>query len=173
MLKRIPEKYYEMAGTCCGLTACFCIAAQVYKGAIPEDCWHEPYMPRNELQREIEAGVDFWGYEQGGELVGVMGVQDVQDVTLIRHAYVLPDHQGRGIGGKLLSVLVGQHSRPMLIGTWAAATWAIAFYERYDFLLVAAQEKDNLLRRYWSIPERQIENSIVLADQSWFDHPPD
>lgn len=143
-------------------------AATAYKGVIPSDRWHEPYMPKEELRREIGAGVVFWGYEEGGELVGVMGIQDVQDVTLFRHAYVRTAMRNRGIGGKLLSFLYGQTDRPVLVGTWAAAGWAIRFYEKHGFRLVTADEKDRLLRKYWSIPGRQTETSVVLADKKWF-----
>ncbi|MDX1686787.1 MAG: GNAT family N-acetyltransferase [Candidatus Promineifilaceae bacterium] len=143
-------------------------AAATYKGIIPEDGWHEPYMPRTELQNEMDAGVRFWGYEEAGEMVGVMGIQDVEDVTLIRHAYVRPDRQRRGIGGRLLNALRQQTERPLLIGTWAAAGWAIRFYEKHGFRQVSRDEKDRLLARYWSIPERQIETSVVLADEKWF-----
>ncbi len=125
-------------------------------------------MPAEYLRKEIEAGVRFWGFEQDGELVGIMGVQDVGDVTLIRHAYVRPSHQGRGVGGKLLVALRAKTDRPVLMGTWAAATWAIRFYEKHGFRLVTPQEKDRLLRKYWSIPSRQIETSVVLADEGWF-----
>lgn len=144
-------------------------AAEAYRGIIPEDRWHEPYMPREELRREVEAGVRFWGYEEEGQLLGIMGIQPVQDVTLIRHAYVRPAEQKRGIGGKLLAALLGQTDRPVLIGTWAAATWAIRFYEKHGFRVVSPQEKDRLLRAYWSIPERQVETSVVLADRTWFE----
>ena len=158
-------------------------AAQVYRGVIPEDRWHEPYMSRDELRHEMDAGVVFWGYAQvgrtfrsashlvdraPGELVGVMGIQYVQDVTLIRHAYVRPARQNQGIGGQLLAHLREQTDRPVLIGTWAEAVWAIRFYQKYGFRLVSPQEKDRLLRRYWSIPERQIETSVVLVDEKWF-----
>lgn len=143
-------------------------AAQVYKGIIPADRWHEPYMPRAELQQEIEANVIFWGYELAGELLGVMGIQDVQDVTLIRHAYVRPDSQGQGIGGQLLAGLHQLSSRPFLIGTWAAAHWAIRFYEKHGFRLVTEEQKNRLLAKYWSIPQRQIETSVVLAEEKWF-----
>jgi len=136
-------------------------AAVVYRGVIPEDRWHEPYMPAAELKGEIAAGVEFWGYEDGGEVIGVMGIQPVQDVTLIRHAYVSPAAQGRGVGGALLAALDARGTGRMLVGTWAAATWAIGFYERHGF--VAADDPAALLRRYWSIPERQIETSVVLA----------
>jgi len=144
-------------------------AAQVYKGVIPADRWKEPYMSRDELSREIDDGVVFWGYEEGDQLVGVMGIQHARDVTLIRHAYVRTAKQNQGIGGRLLSSLREQTSHPILVGTWADATWAIRFYEKHDFRLVSPEEKDRLLRRYWSIPERQIETSVVLADQKWFD----
>ncbi len=144
-------------------------AAQIYQEVIPPDRWKTPYMSKNELRHEIEEGVVFWGYEVEGELVGVMGIQNVRDVTLIRHAYVRPTRQNQGIGGKLLSALRRQTPLPILIGTWAAALWAIRFYQRHGFRLVSSQEKERLLRKYWSIPERQIETSIVLADAKWFD----
>ena len=142
-------------------------AAQAYKSVIPEDRWHEPYMPEDELRGEIAAGVVFWGEEADGAICGVMGLQDVQDVALIRHAYVAPAHQRRGVGGRLLSHVRGSTERPLLIGTWAAATWAVAFYERHGFSVTSAEEKDRLLRTYWSIPDRQIETSVVLADERW------
>lgn len=144
-------------------------AAQAYKGVIPADCWKEPYMSKDELRREVDEGVVFWGYEEDGELVGVMGVQQVQDVTLIRHAYVRTVKRNQGIGGKLLSYLRRQMTRPILIGTWADAVWATRFYEKHGFRLVSSEEKDRLLRKYWSVPERQIETSVVLANQKWFD----
>jgi GNAT superfamily N-acetyltransferase len=137
-------------------------AAQAYRETIPADRWHEPYMPMEELESEIADGVTFWGYEADGELVGVMGIQTVRDVDLIRHAYVLPGQQGRGVGGELIRHLQKIATRPMLVGTWADATWAIRFYERHGFELVTPAEKDRLLRTYWSIPERQIETSVVL-----------
>ena len=139
-------------------------AAEVYRGVIPADRWHEPYMPADELAGEIAAGVEFWGYEDGDGLVGVMGVQDVGDVDLIRHAYVQPGTQGRGIGGALLEHLLAlRDGRRILVGTWATAEWAIRFYERHGFERVSAEEKTRLLRRYWTIPERQVETSVVLA----------
>jgi len=144
-------------------------AAEAYKGVIPGDRWKEPYMSKDELQHEIDQGVVFWGYEQDGELVGVMGIQHLQDVTLIRHAYVRTAKQNQGIGGKLLSSLRQQATRPLLVGTWADALWAIRFYENHGFRLVFWEEKERLLRKYWSIPERQVETSVVLADQKWFD----
>ena len=138
-------------------------AAQAYRGVIPADRWHEPYMPEAELRAEIDAGVVFWGWEEERRLLGVMGLQDVQDVALIRHAYVVTASRGRGIGGRLLEFLLGETARPVLVGTWAAATWAIRFYERHGFALTGAAEKERLLRRYWSIPDRQIDTSVVLA----------
>ena len=139
-------------------------AAQAYRESIPPDRWHEPYMPMEELEREIADGVAFWGYEVDGELVGVMGIQKVRDVDLIRHAYVLTGQQGRGVGSALIKHLQQIATRPVLVGTWADATWAIRFYERHGFELVPPAEKDRLLRTYWAIPERQIETSVVLAD---------
>jgi len=144
-------------------------AAQAYRGVIPDDRWHEPYMPGDELDAEIAAGVEFWGYEDGGTLLGVMGVQPVEDVHLIRHAYVLPDFQGRGIGGELLEHLLAERDGPILVGTWAAAEWAIRFYERHGFELVPPQVKSELLETYWTIPERQIETSVVLSRPSFFE----
>lgn len=141
-------------------------AAQRYRGAIPEDRWHDPYMPRADLEREIARGVKFSGWEEGGELVGVMGLQDVKDVTLIRHAYVRPSLQGRGIGSALMDALVGRATRPLLVGTWAAAHWAIGFYEGHGFRLVGSEEKDRLLDTYWRIPQRQRETSVVLVHQA-------
>ena len=145
-------------------------AAQKYKGVIPGDCWKTPYMPRKELRHEIDADVVFWGYEEDGELMGVMGLQQVQDVTLIRHAYVWPQKQQQGIGKKLLIELCGLADRPMLVGTWAAANWAIRFYEKHGFKLVTQQEKNQLLKKYWTISKRQIETSVVLADKKWFEN---
>jgi GNAT superfamily N-acetyltransferase len=143
-------------------------AAQVYKGVIAPDRWHEPYMSRDELRREIEDGVRFWGFEVEGRIVAVMGLQCVKDVALIRHAYTRRTHQQRGYGSALVSHLRERTQLPMLIGTWKAATWAIRFYQRLGFRLVDQDEKDRLLRRYWSVPCRQIEESVVLADQRWF-----
>ena len=143
-------------------------AAEAYRGIIPPDRWHEPYMPREELREEISAGVAFLGYEQDGELAGVMGIQDIQDVTLIRHAYVRTALQGRGIGGVLLARIMDEATRPVLIGTWADAVWAVRFYERHGFKVVPPQQKELLLRKYWNVPDRQIETSVVLADQTWF-----
>ena len=139
-------------------------AAEAYRGVIPEDRWHDPYMSATELDREIAAGVAFWGIEDdAGTLAGVMGIQAVRDVDLIRHAYVRPGLQGGGIGRRLLEDLVARAERPLLVGTWAAATWAIRFYERNGFELVTREEKDRLLQTYWDIPVRQVEASVVLA----------
>ena len=139
-------------------------AAEAYRGVIPEDRWHEPYMTAAELDREIAAGVEFWGIEdEDGTLAGVMGIQAVRDVDLIRHAYVRPDQQGRGIGGELLAHLEGMTRRRILIGTWADAAWAIRFYERHGYVLVPEAETASLLRAYWTVSPRQIETSVVLA----------
>jgi N-acetylglutamate synthase-like GNAT family acetyltransferase len=139
-------------------------AAEAYRGVIPADRWHEPYMPGAEFDRERAAGVEFWGYEDRGRLAGVMGLQDMRDVNLIRHAYVVPAKQRGGVGGKLLEHLLQMSTKAMLVGTWAAATWAIRFYERHGFALVSPQRKTALLKSYWTIPERQIETSVVLAN---------
>ena len=147
-------------------------AAATYKGVIPSDRWKEPYMSREELRHEIDDGVVFWGYYEEDELVGVMGIQPVQDVTLIRHAYVRTANQNQGIAKKLLSHLRKEATQPVLIGTWAAAVWAIRFYEKHGFKLVSPEEKDRLLRKYWSIPERQISTSVVLAEERWFEESP-
>jgi GNAT superfamily N-acetyltransferase len=144
-------------------------AALAYRGVIPADCWTEPYMPREELREEIGAGVVFWRYEEGDALAGVMGIQHVQDVTLIRHAYVRAASQRRGIGAALLASLHAQTERPVLVGTWSDAGWAVRFYEKHGFQLVSPEEKDRLLRRYWTVSERRIETSVVLADPAWFD----
>jgi GNAT superfamily N-acetyltransferase len=139
-------------------------AAEAYRGVIPADRWHEPYMPSGELDDEIAAGVAFWGVEQDGALVGVMGIQPVRDVDLIRHAYVLPDHQRHGVGAALLGQLRRRSTRRMLIGTWAAADWAVRFYCRHGFELVSPERKTALLKTYWTVPDRQIETSVVLAN---------
>jgi GNAT superfamily N-acetyltransferase len=138
-------------------------AAKAYRGVIPADRWHEPYMPAEELDAEIGAGVEFWGWLDEERLVGVMGIQPVRDVDLIRHAYVLPDRQGAGIGGELLEHLMERATRRVLVGTWAAAEWAIRFYRGHGFEPVARDRTASLLRTYWEIPERQIETSVVLA----------
>jgi GNAT superfamily N-acetyltransferase len=138
-------------------------AAEAYRGVIPADRWHVPYMSRPELEREVADGVAFWGYEADSELLGVMGIQEMPGVDLIRHAYVLPGSQGRGIGGALLNYLRRLSSQPMLVGTWAAADWAIRFYRQHGFELVSTERKTSLLKTHWTIPDRQIETSVVLA----------
>ena len=144
-------------------------AARAYRSVIPEDRYLDPYMSAPELRHEIEDGVRFRGATRDGELIAVMGIQDVEDVTLIRHAYVRTAHRRQGIGGRLLTHLQSSLSRPLLVGTWAAADWAIQFYRRHGFRPVADDQAPILLRRYWSVPERQIETSIVLADKTWFE----
>jgi GNAT superfamily N-acetyltransferase len=139
-------------------------AAEAYRGVIPADRWREPYMDARELEREIAGGVAFWGYEADGALLGTMGIQPVRDVDLIRHAYVLPAAQQRGVGGALLQQLRRLTARRMLVGTWAAADWAIRFYRRHGFELVSPERKTVLLSTYWTIPDRQIDTSVVLAD---------
>ena len=141
--------------------------AQAYKGIIPADRWTEPYMSREKLRDEIADGVEFWGYEEDGTLAGVMGLQQVLDVTLIRHAYVRTGSRRRGIGAALLSHLRTMTDRPVLIGTWADAEWAIRFYEKHGYRVVDPVAKDQLLQKYWTVPERQIETSVVLADAGW------
>lgn len=137
--------------------------AQAYKGVIPDDRWKEPYMPAEELKKEIEAGVRFYGWTEGNTLLGVMGIQSVKHTTLIRHSYVLTEYQRRGIAGKLLEHLKNSvKTLEILVGTWENATWAVRFYEKHCFRLVSRNEKDRLLRKYWNIPERQIETSVVL-----------
>jgi GNAT superfamily N-acetyltransferase len=139
-------------------------AAEAYRGVIPADRWREPYMDSRELDGEIAAGVAFWGYEADGALIGLMGIQPVHDVDLIRHAYVLPGRQRHGVGGALLRHLRRLTARRMLVGTWAAADWAIRFYRRHGFELVSPERKTALLETHWTIPERQIETSVVLAN---------
>ena len=138
-------------------------AAQAYRGVIPDDRWKEPYMTARELQKEIEAGVQFFVWVEDEHLLGVVGIQPIRDTTLIRHAYVLTEYQKRGIGSRLLEYLMGLAQTPeILVGTWADATWAIRFYENHGFKMVSSEEKDRLLRTYWNIPERQVETSVVL-----------
>ena len=161
MIRRCDERDFDL------IWAIINDGARAYKGIIPVDRWAEPYMSREKLQRELEEGVVFWGYEETGELIGVMGIQHVQDVTLIRHAYVRTDSQNRGIGAQLLAHLRELASGAVLIGTWIDAVWAIRFYERHGFALVGSKEKNRLLRKYWTIPERQIQTSVVLADKAW------
>src|SRR5215208_4215087 len=146
-------------------------AARAYRGVIPADRWHEPYMPADELAKEMAAGVDFWVAEGDGRLTGLMGIQDRGDVALVRHAYVDPAAQRAGVGTSLLRHVEGLVDKPILIGTWAAASWAIDFYRRNGFTVVSSGQKDRLLRTYWSIPARQIETSVVLANARWLDAP--
>jgi len=142
-------------------------AAQRYHGAIPADCWREPYMTPDALAAELGAGVRFTLCEEAGTVLGVMGLQNVRDVALVRHAYTLPAAQGRGVGSALLAALRAETTEPVLIGTWAAATWAIGFYERRGFRVVNEATKDTLLERYWRVPARQRAASVVLADAAW------
>ena len=142
-------------------------AASAYKGIIPEDGWHEPYMSELELQNQIDRGVEFWCYSDNDEILGVMGIQDKSEVALIRHAYVRTTGQNKGIGSKLLHHLSELTKKPIFIGTWADATWAINFYKKHGFRLVSFSEKERLLRTYWTIPLRQIETSVVLANSDW------
>ena len=158
MIRRCLEPDFESVYAIINDAAC------AYKGAIPADRWHDPYMPRDTLAHEISLGVDFWGCEKEGALAGVMGIQNVHDATLIRHAYVATRFRNQGIGGQLLSFLRQRAAYPILIGTWAAATWAVTFYQKHGFEIVSLEEKNRLLRRYWSIPDRQIETSVVLAE---------
>jgi N-acetylglutamate synthase-like GNAT family acetyltransferase len=142
-------------------------AASAYKGVIPQDRWHEPYMSQAQLQFEIEDGVVFWGLEIEGKLAGIMGIQDRGDITLIRHAYVRSSLRNTGIGTRLLKHLEPMSDKPILMGTWAAADWAVAFYLKNGYRQVSAEEKNRLLQKYWSIPERQVETSVVLANERW------
>jgi len=144
-------------------------AARAYHGVIPADRWHEPYMPADELSKEIASGVVFWVAEQEGRLAGLMGIQDKGDVALVRHAYVASDMQKSGVGTTLLRHVQSLSDKPILIGTWAAAAWAIEFYRRNGFTVVSTTQKDRLLRKYWSIPARQVETSVVLADRRWME----
>jgi len=142
-------------------------AAQAYKGIIPADRWHDPYMAREELESEIAHGVTFCGAERAGRLVGVMGIQDRGDVALIRHAYVRTSERRKGIGEVLLAHLEALTAKPILIGTWSAATWAIAFYQKHGYRVLSRAEIERLLRKYWRIPDRQVETSVVLANARW------
>jgi len=157
MVRRCPPADFEM------MHVIINDAAQAYRGLIPPDRWHEPYLPREELAHEIRQGVVFWGLDDAGVLVAVMGLQPVKDVTLIRHAYLASARRGEGIGGKLLDQLLQTTAGPLLVGTWAAAEWAIRFYEEHGFRRVTSAEKYQLLWKYWAIPERQVETSVVLA----------
>ncbi len=142
--------------------------AKAYKGVIPDDQWHEPYMSKSVLQQQIKEGVDFWGFDKNGTLCGVMGIQQLGDVTLIRHAYVCTSEQRRGIGGQLLELLREQSDKPFLIGMWMEATWAIEFYKKHGFQRIPKDRISGLLEKYWTISKRQVETSTVLADDKWF-----
>jgi GNAT superfamily N-acetyltransferase len=159
-----PCAIHEAADICAVIND----AAAAYRGVIPADCWKDPYMPLAELRQEIEEGVRFRGFWDGAQLAGVMALQEVRDVALIRHAYIRGASRRRGIGSVLLTHLRHATSRPLLVGTWAAATWAVAFYERHAFSLVSTAEKECLLQRYWTVPARQRSASVVLADERWF-----
>jgi GNAT superfamily N-acetyltransferase len=138
-------------------------AAIAYKGKIPADRWKEPYMTKEELKEEIASGIQFYGYFENNALVAVMGIQRVNDVTLIRHAYTLTSQQRKGIGEKLLNHLLSlAETKPILVGTWTDAPWAICFYQKHGFELLSRQQTNMLLKKYWNIPERQVETSIVL-----------
>lgn len=141
--------------------------ASAYRGIIPADRWHEPYMSKEELKKQIDEGVEFWNFTEDDRILGVMGIQFKNDVTLIRHAYVRTIERNKGIGSKLLHHLYAMASTPVLIGTWADAKWAIEFYQKHGFRLLPDAEKNNLLRKYWSIPARQVETSVVLASRDW------
>ena len=138
-------------------------AAVKYKGEIPDDCWHEPYMPRHELENEFKNGVRMFGYLLNNELIGVIGFQEIKDVVLIRHAYTLTQHQGKGTGSELLNFLLEKNKNShLLVGTWKSAKWAIKFYEKFGFKFHSAEQSALLLKKYWNIPSKQIENSVVL-----------
>jgi GNAT superfamily N-acetyltransferase len=138
-------------------------AAQAYCGVIPEDMWHDPYMSRAELMQELQDGVVFWGMVENDSLVGVMGMQDKGDVTLVRHAYTKTEQRTKGIGSRLLQFIERETDKPILVGTWADAAWAIRFYQSNGYKLVPEKDKNQLLRDYWHISGRQIETSVVLA----------
>lgn len=142
-------------------------ASIAYKGIIPADRWKDPYMSKEELETQINEGVEFWNYKENNKILGVMGIQFKTEVTLIRHAYVRTSARQKGIGGKLLTHLINMAETPILIGTWRDASWAISFYEKYEFRQLSDEEKNRLLKIYWSIPDRQVETSIVLASEDW------
>jgi len=142
-------------------------AASAYRGVIPSDSWHEPYMSKEDLEKQIEDGIQFWKYTDAEEIAGVMGIQFKGDVTLIRHAYTRTTQRNKGIGSKLLDHLRTMATTPVLIGTWADATWAIGFYQKHGFRLLPTDEKNKLQRKYWTIPDRQVETSVVLASSDW------
>ena len=161
MIRRCDQKDFE------AILEIINDAAQAYKGVIPADRWHEPYMSRQQLQKELHTGVSFWGLEEEGGLIGVMGIQDKGEVTLIRHAYVRSRLRNRGAGSRLLRFLESMTEKPILIGTWTDAIWAVSFYQKNGYQLVSIDEKNYLLKKYWTIPERQIETSLVLAGRKW------
>jgi N-acetylglutamate synthase-like GNAT family acetyltransferase len=142
-------------------------ASIAYKGIIPADRWHEPYMPKAELEKQIGEAVEFWKYVESDKILGVMGIQFKEDVTLIRHAYVRTSERKKGIGSQLLNYLIAMSTTPVLIGTWADAKWAIDFYVKHGFLMIEENEKNKLLFKYWSVPVRQVETSVVLASKDW------
>ena len=159
-----PAMRASRDGDAAAMLALVNAAAVAYRGVIPADRWHEPYMSADELDGEIAAGVAFWVAERDGRPIGVMGLQDKGDVALVRHAYVAPSAQQGGVGTALLRHVLARTPKPVLIGTWASATWAIDFYRRNGFTVVREDVKNVLLRTYWSIPPRQVETSVVLAD---------
>ena len=159
MIRRCDEKDFE------AIWQIINDGAQAYKGVIPRDRWKEPYMSRAELHHEMRDGVEFWGFEENGELNGVMGIQPVKDVTLVRHAYVRTQRQKAEIGARLLAHLRHLAHGPVLIGTWADASWAIRFYEKHGFELAGPEEKNRLLKTYWTVPDEQIAASVVLVDR--------
>jgi N-acetylglutamate synthase-like GNAT family acetyltransferase len=160
MIRPCTENYFEE------ILAIINDAAIAYKGFIPDDCWHQPYMTAEYLRHELNDGISFWGLEEEDQLIGVMGMQDKVDFTLIRHAYVRTASRNKGIGSQLLKNLQNMADKTILIGTWAAATWAISFYEKNGYRLVSTEEKNRLLKKYWKIPARQIETSVVLASNN-------
>ena len=138
-------------------------ASLKYKGVIPDNCWNEPYMSEQELIGEFNDGVRMYGYHNNNTLIGVIGIQKVKDVILIRHAYTLSSYQGKGVGSALLEYLLKKYKNSrLLVGTWKNATWAIQFYKKFDFILRTKEETALLLKKYWKIPTKQIKNSIVL-----------
>lgn len=165
MIRRCDERDFET------IWSIINDGARAYKGVIPSDCWTEPYMSSDKLRGQIAEGVAFWGYEENGALTGVMGIQQLENVTLIRHAYVRSSSQKRGIGSVLLEHLRKLATGPVLIGTWANAVWAIRFYERHGFQVIAASRTERLLKRYWNVPQRQVETSVILADSAWQEFP--
>ena len=144
-------------------------AAFAYKGIIPKDRWKEPYISKEELKIQINEGVEFWNYQNDNEIIGVMGIQFENKVTLIRHAYIKTFFQQKGIGSKLLIHLIEMVKTPVLIGTWADASWAINFYKKHGFKVLSNEQKNNLLNTYWKVPERQMQTSVILASKNWKD----